>query len=96
VLRAEFAPSLYLGAALLIVRSPSIGWSDLVFRLGFSARPSCYSHVPVRIASDPVAAKAQHVAQHIDIRLPSGVVISVGVSVEVEALRRVLTALAGR
>ena len=35
-------------------------------------------------------------AAHIDIRLPSGVVISVGSDVEVEALRRVLTALAGR
>lgn len=55
---------------------------------------SCF--VPVRMASDPVAAKAQHVTQHIDIRLPSGVVISVGASVEVEALRRVLTALARR
>src|SRR5438874_12342021 len=42
--------------------------------------------VPVRIATDPMAAAApQHVAQHIDIRLPSGIVVSVSSNVEVEA-----------
>ena len=54
--------------------------------------------VPVRITADAVAAAASStsVAQPIEIRLPSGIVISVGGAVEVEALRRVLTALAGR
>jgi len=53
--------------------------------------------VPVRIAADAVAAASStSVAQPIEIRLPSGIVISVGGAVEVEALRRVLTALAGR
>ena len=33
---------------------------------------------------------------HIDIRLASGVVISVGRGVEIDALRRVLTALTGQ
>jgi transposase len=53
--------------------------------------------VPVRITADAVAAASStSVAQPIEIRLPSGIVISVGGAVEVEALRRVLTALAGR
>ncbi len=52
--------------------------------------------VPVRLAADSVASASANVEQHIDIRLPSGVVISVGSGVEVEPLRRVLTALAGR
>ena len=51
--------------------------------------------VPVRIATDPVSA-APRVERPIDIRLPSGVVVSVGRDVEVEPLRRVLTALAVR
>jgi transposase len=53
--------------------------------------------VPVRITTDAVAGPSPtSVAQPIEIRLPSGIVISVGSAVEVEALRRVLTALAGR
>jgi transposase len=57
--------------------------------------------VPVRITPDPVAnPTARPLSRteppHIDIRLPSGVVVSVGREVEVEALRRVLTALAGQ
>ena len=53
--------------------------------------------VPVRITSGAVAAAAPASAEsHIDIRLASGVVISVGRSVEIEPLRRVLTALVGQ
>ena len=52
--------------------------------------------VPVRITRDPVTAPTSAEQRHIDIRLPSGVVVSVGRDVEVEALRRVLTALAGQ
>lgn len=52
--------------------------------------------VPVRITADPIAAAPTNTEQPINIRLPSGVVISVGNAVEVEALRRVLMALAGR
>ena len=61
---------------------------------------SCDEHgfVPVRIATDAAAAASPTAGErgHIDIRLPSGVVVSVGSGVEVDALRRVLTALAGR
>lgn len=56
--------------------------------------------VPVRIAGSPMAAglgfSAMSGEPHIEIRLPSGVVIGVGRDIEVEPLRRVLTALAGR
>jgi transposase len=53
------------------------------------------SFVPVRISSQSAAAVATSVARAIEIRLASGVVISVGRDVEIEPLRRVLTALAG-
>ena len=56
--------------------------------------------VPVAIANEGAAAafSAPTVAgEHaIEIRLPNGMVIGVGNAVEVEPLRRVLTALAGR
>jgi hypothetical protein len=53
--------------------------------------------VPVRITSGAVAAPAAASAEsHIEIRLAGGVVISVGRGVEIEPLRRVLTALAGQ
>ncbi len=54
--------------------------------------------VPVRIAADAVAVPPLMSAEqrHIDIHLPGGVLVSVGRDVEVEALRRVLTALAGQ
>ncbi len=57
--------------------------------------------VPVRLTADPVASPvttppSRTEQQHIDIQLPSGIVVSVGRDVEVEALRRVLTALAGQ
>jgi transposase len=52
--------------------------------------------VPVRITADSVAAASPSIERPIEIRLPSGIVISVGSAVEVEALRRVLAALAGR
>jgi transposase len=54
--------------------------------------------VPVRITSQPVAAAAtaMSIERAIEIRLASGVVIGVGRDVEIEPLRRVLTALAGR
>ena len=57
-----------------------------------------HGFVPVRIATDAAAAALPTGGErgHIDIRLPSGVVVSVGSGVEVEALRCVLTALAGR
>ena len=48
--------------------------------------------VPVRITPGAVAAASAE--SHIDIRLASGIVISVGRCVEIEPLRRVLTALA--
>jgi transposase len=56
--------------------------------------------VPVRIAPDPVASpmappSSRTEQQPIDIRLPNGIVVRVGRDVEVEALRRVLAALAG-
>lgn len=54
------------------------------------------SFVPVRITAGAVTAAAPASAEsHIDIRLASGIVISVGRGVEIEPLRRVLTALAG-
>ena len=57
--------------------------------------------VPVQIASSlPRAAglgfSATSAGPRIEIRLPSGVMIGVGHDIEVEPLRRVLTALAGR
>ena len=55
------------------------------------------SFVPVRITAGDVAVAAPASAEtHIDIRLASGVVISVGRGVEIDALRRVLTALTGQ
>jgi transposase len=52
--------------------------------------------VPVRIASSAVAAGAPAAASHINIHFPSGIVVSTGRDIEVEPLRRVLTALASR
>ena len=57
--------------------------------------------VPVRIAESSAptpcrSATPAKLAPRIEIRLASGIVISVGGDVEVEPLRRVLTALAGR
>jgi len=56
--------------------------------------------VPVAIANEPMPAAVPALAragEHaIEIRLPNGMVISVGAAVEVEPLRRVLAALAGR
>ena len=52
--------------------------------------------VPVRIASSAVAAGAPAAASHINIHFPSGIVVSTGDDIEVEPLRRVLTALASR
>lgn len=57
--------------------------------------------VPVRITGAPAATdglqfSAPSVEPRIEIRLPSGVVIGVGRDIEVEPLRRVLAALAGR
>jgi len=42
------------------------------------------------------AAAPASAGSHIDIRLASGIVISVGRGVEIDPLRRVLTALAGQ
>ena len=56
--------------------------------------------VPVQIASEQSRSTAAGLppsgAHSIEIRLPNGIVIGVGNAVEVEPLRRVLTALAGR
>ena len=56
--------------------------------------------VPVAIGSEPAAAASFGSAdagwRAIEIRLPNGIVIGVSNAVEVEALRRVLAALAGR
>ena len=52
--------------------------------------------VPVRIASGAVATGAPAAVTHINIHLPSGIVISICRNIEVEPLRRVLTALAGQ
>jgi transposase len=56
--------------------------------------------VPVEIATAPSAAGLPGAARSgerpIEVRLPNGVVIGVGHDVEVEPLRRVLAALAGR
>ena len=56
--------------------------------------------VPVAIATEGAAAAlsgSARAGEHaIEIRLPNGIVIEVGNAVEVEPLRRVLTALAGR
>jgi transposase len=56
--------------------------------------------VPVAIANEAVAATCAGSAgvgeRAIEIRLPNGVVIGVSNGVEVEPLRRVLSALAGR
>jgi transposase len=51
--------------------------------------------VPIRIATGAVAAVSPAAGSHIEIRLVSGVVISVVGDVEIDPLRRVLTALAG-
>ena len=48
------------------------------------------------IASSAVAAGAPAAASHINIHFPSGIVVSTGRDIEVEPLRRVLTALANR
>lgn len=56
--------------------------------------------VPVAIANERAAVALSGSAgageQAIEIRLPNGIVIGVGNAVEVEPLRRVLTALVGR
>jgi transposase-like protein len=56
--------------------------------------------VPVEIANERVAGalpgSARAGERAIEIRLPNGIVIGVSEAVEVEPLRRVLTALAGR
>jgi transposase len=56
--------------------------------------------VPVAVATEDAAATLSGSAgagEHaIEIRLPNGIVIGVGSAVEIEPLRRVLTALAGR
>ena len=56
--------------------------------------------VPVAIVHEPAAATSSGAVatgeRAIEIRLPNGVVIGVSTAVEVEPLRRVLTALAGR
>jgi transposase len=55
--------------------------------------------VPVDVANESAAAAsrlARAGEQAIEIRLPNGIVIGVSEAVEVEPLRRVLAALAGR
>src|SRR5207302_267479 len=56
--------------------------------------------VPIEIANEraaaPLSGSAKAGERAIEIRLPNGIVIGVGPDVEVEPLRRVLTALAGR
>ena len=56
--------------------------------------------VPVEIANERAAAtfsgSTDGGARAIEIRLPNGIVIGVSNAVEIEPLRRVLTALAGR
>jgi len=56
--------------------------------------------VPVAIVSEPAGAASSSTAGTgggvIEIRLPNGIVIGVSNAVEVEPLRRVLAALAGR
>jgi transposase len=79
-----------------IAASQLFTWRRQLLATAIGEREDESGFVPVRIATAPMTAAPQHVAQHIDIRLPSGVVISVGHDIEVEPLRRVLTALAGR
>jgi transposase len=56
--------------------------------------------VPVAITQEPAAAALSGATpcgeRAIEIRLPNGIVIGVGNTVEVEPLRRVLSALSGR
>ena len=57
--------------------------------------------VPVTIANEPVPGASSGMAasrdEHaVEIRLPNGIVIAVSNAVEVEPLRRVLTAVVGR
>jgi transposase len=55
--------------------------------------------VPVAITSEraaTIAASSSAGDRAIEIRLPNGIVIGVGAAVEVEPLRRVMAALAGR
>jgi transposase len=54
------------------------------------------SGVSVRISADAPATPSSQPEPHIDIRLPGGIVVSVGGDVEVDVLRRVLTVLRGR
>jgi transposase len=58
------------------------------------------SGVSVRISADapatPGGTPSSQPEPHIDIRLPGGIVVSVGGDVEVDVLRRVLTVLRGR
>jgi transposase len=78
-----------------IAPSQLFTWRRQLLATAIGEREDESGFVPVRIATAPMAAAPQHVA-HIDIRLSTGVVISVGHDIEVEPLRRVLTALTGR
>jgi transposase len=81
-----------------IAPSQLFTWRRQLLAAAIESQEGECGFVPVRITSQPVAAAAAatSIEQAIEIRLASGVVISVGRDVEIEPLRRVLTALAGR
>jgi len=56
--------------------------------------PVAVAHAPSAVAALPGPARSGE--RPIEVRLPNGVVIGVGHDIEVEPLRRVLAALAGR
>jgi len=74
-------------------------WRRQLLAAATGADVGANGFVPVRISGEGSAAgrsaPSAVMAGGIEIRLPSGVVIGVGSEVDVEALRRVLTALSG-
>jgi hypothetical protein len=82
------------------LRQASTKWSNAAIEIpsapGSEGDRGDSGFVPVRIASSAVAAGAPAAASHINIHFPSGIVVSTGRDIEVEPLRRVLTALASR
>jgi transposase len=70
-------------------------WRSQFLAAAFSNPDRESGFLPVRITPEAViATPAPPAPSHIEIRLASGVVISLGQDVEVEALRRALAALA--
>jgi transposase len=79
-----------------IAPSQLFTWRRQLLAAAIGGGEAASGFVPVRVTADPASAAPARVGQPIDIRLPSGIVVSVGGDVDVEVLRRVLTAPSGR